>query len=344
MIEKSVIITDSRLKTGIGRYAWNLYQFGFFEKFAHLSYEGISDFENHIYFTKHWGINTLTSYYVGGPYKKYVKKFDYVYVSSPSHFHLIKYNKNIAGTIHDFFPIQYPQTKYVKIWFEKNLKFLPELKGVVVISDYIKQQAEEMFKNIEFTRIHQWVNNNQFMPRNKNEIRKKLGLDNDKIYLLSVSRDVPHKNIDILPKIMNKLDDRFILIRIGEINRIINQFNNKKQIIPLIDIDDNIYPLYFNASNILIHTAIDGGFEAPFIEAMSSDLPVMTFNMPISREVLKDKAIYINFNKDDPNEWVDMIYKYYDKKIDYGDLKDYYKPERARKDYERFYKSLGWLR
>ncbi|MEM4058783.1 MAG: glycosyltransferase, partial [Thermoplasmata archaeon] len=148
------------------------------------------------------------------------------------------------------------------------------------------------FKNIEFTRIHQWLNNNQFMLRDKNETRKKLGLDNDKIYLLSVSRDVPRKNIDILPKIMNKLDERFVLIRIGETNRILNQFNDKKQVIPLIDVDDSIYPLYFNASNILIHTAIDGGFEATFIEAMFSDLPVMTFNMPISREVLKDKAIY----------------------------------------------------
>ncbi|MEM3256262.1 MAG: glycosyltransferase, partial [Thermoplasmatales archaeon] len=282
MIEKSVIITGGGLKTGIGRYAWNLYQLGFFEKFADLSYEGISDFKNHIYFTKHWGINTLTSYYVGGPYKKYIKKFDFVHASSVKHFHLIKYNRNIAGTIHDFLAIQYPQNKYVKKWFEKNLKFLPLLKGVVVISDYIKQQAEQMFKNMEFTRIHLWVNNNQFMPRNKNEIRKKLGLDINKIYLLSVSQDVPRKNIDILPKIMNKLDDRFILIRIGETNRILNQFNNKKQVIPLININDDVYPLYFNASNILVHTAIDGGFEFPFIEAMLSDLPVMTFDMPIS--------------------------------------------------------------
>ncbi|MEM3455775.1 MAG: hypothetical protein QXT72_04400 [Candidatus Micrarchaeia archaeon] len=50
MIENSVIITDIGLKTGIGRYAWNLYQLGIFEKFAHLSYNGISDFKNHICF------------------------------------------------------------------------------------------------------------------------------------------------------------------------------------------------------------------------------------------------------------------------------------------------------
>lgn len=343
MIKNSAIITESGLKTGTGKYAWNLYQLGLFEKFAHLSYNANSDFKNHIYFTKYWGINTLTSYYIGGPYKKYVKKFDYVHASSQGHFHLIKYNRNMAGTLLDFFAIQYPQPKYAKKWFEKNLKFLPELKGVVVISDHMKQQAEQMFKDIEFTRIHLWLSNNQFMARNKNEIRKKLGLDNDKIYLLSVGRDSPRKNIDILPKIMNKLDERFVLIRIGETKRILNQFNNKKQVIPLLNVDDDVYPFYYNASDILIHTALDGGFEFPFIEAMFSDLPVITFNMPISREVLGNKAIYINLIKDNLTEWVDMIYKYYDKKIDYENLKNYYKPERAKKEYENFYKSLGWL-
>ncbi|MGC8663898.1 MAG: glycosyltransferase [Thermoplasmata archaeon] len=343
MLKKSTIITDGNLKSGIGKYAWNLYNLGFFEKFAHLSYNGISDFENHVFLTKHWGLNTFISYYIGGPYKKYIKDFNYVHASSPVHFHLVKYNKNMVGTIHDFFAIQYPQTKMINFWFVKNLKFLQKLKGVVVISDHIRQQAEEMFKDIEFIRIHLWIDNDNFKSREKDMVRKKLNLEKEKIYLLNVSRDVPRKNIDLLPKIINKLDERFVLIRIGETDRIIDQFKNRKQVISLLAVDENIYPLYFNASNLLIHTAIDGGFELPFIEALFSDIPILTFNMPISKEVLRDKGIYINFNKDDPTEWVDMIYKYFDKKIDYGDLKNYYKPERAKKEYETFYRNLGWL-
>lgn len=345
MIEKSTVISQGDKKSGIGKYAWELYQLGFFENIAHLSFNGLSDFKNHIYFTKHWGVNTLTSYYIGGPYKKYVRDFEHIHVSSPPLFHLVKYNKNMAGTIHDFIAMnnEYAPKISVKRFFKKNLKFVPKLKGIVVISDHVKLEAEEMFKDVEFKRIHQWVDDNRFTKMDRNDARKKLGLDNDKIYLLNVSRDVPRKNIDILPKIMNKLDERFVLIRIGEIDRIINQFNNKKQVIPLINVDDDIYPFYFNASNILIHPVLDGGFERPLIEAVFSDLPVMTFKIPISKEVLRDKAIFINLNKDNPDEWVDMIYKYYDKKIDYGDLKDYYKPERAKKEYEKFYKNLGWL-
>ncbi len=343
MIKNSSIIVESNINSGIGRYAWNLYNLGFFENFMHFAYNGKSDFENYITFSKYWKINTIISYYIGGPFKSYVKKYKFIHLSSPFIFHLAKYNQNIVGTIHDLFPIQYLQKKDIKNWFIKNLKFIPKLKGVIVISDHIKRQIEEMYKEVEFTRIHHWIDDKNFKPRDRMLIREKLNLDKEKIYLLNVSRDVPRKNIDLLPKIMNNLDDRFILIRIGETNRIIDKFKNRNQVIPLINVDESVYPLYFNASNLLIHTSIDGGFEIPFIEAIFSDLPVISFDIPISREVLRDKGIFVKFDKDDPNEWVEMIYKYYDKRIDYGELKEYYRPERAKKEYENFYKKIGWL-
>ncbi|MGC8599385.1 MAG: glycosyltransferase [Thermoplasmata archaeon] len=344
MIKDSTIITESALKTGIGRYASNLYKLGFFEKLMHLSYNGQSDFDEYIYFTKRWGINVLTSYYLGGVYKNYVRRYHHVYASSPAHFHLVKYNENMAGTIHDFFAIKYPQTRSVKYWFLKNLKYVKKLKGVVTISDHIKNEAEIMFKDVEFTTIHQWIDDKKFKVRNKIETRERLNLDNEKIYLLNVGRDVPRKNIDLLPKIMNKLDDRFVLIRIGESSRIIPYFKDKKKIISLNNIPDDIFPLYYNASDFLVHTAIDGGFEYPYIEAMFSDLKIIAFDMPISREVLSDKGILIPLSdKDSPDEWVEKIMIYYDKKVDYGNLKEHYLPERARKEYEEFFKRIGWL-
>ncbi|MGC8610716.1 MAG: glycosyltransferase [Thermoplasmata archaeon] len=344
MIKNSTIITESPLKTGIGRYASNLYKLGFFEHLMHLSYNGKSDFNECIYFTKHWGINVLTSYYFGGVYKDYVKKYDYVFASSPAHFHLVKYNKNMAGTILDFSPIEYPITKSIKSWFLKNLKYVSKLKGVVTISDHVKDEAKEMFRDLEFTTIHLWIDNEKFKIRDKTETRRKLNLDDEKIYLLNVSGDVPRKNIDLLPRIMNKLDDRFVLIRIGESSRILPYFNNKKKIISLNNVPDDILPLYYNASDLLVHTAIYGGFEYPFIEAMFSDLKIMTFDIPISREILRDKGIFIPLiDKDSPDEWVDHIMKYYDKKIDYGELKNHYLPERAKKEYEDFFKKIGWI-
>ncbi|MGC8689316.1 MAG: hypothetical protein ACP5UG_04645, partial [Thermoplasmata archaeon] len=70
----------------------------------------------------------------------------------------------------------------------------------------------------------------------------------------------------------------------------------------------------------------------------------IAFDMPISREVLSDKGILIPLSdKDSPDEWVEKIMIYYDKKVDYGNLKEHYLPERARKEYEEFFKRIGWL-
>lgn len=343
MIKESTIITESIMKSGIGRYALNLYKLGIFEELCHLSYSGKSDFDNHVFFTKRWGINTLVSYYLGGPYKRYVKKYRYVHASSPSHFHLVKYNWNMVGTIHDFFPLKYPQTRAAKWWFNKNLKFVPKLQSVITISDHIKNEAQERFRDVEFTTIHLWIDDDNFRPRDKNEIRDKLGLDREKIYLLNVSRDVPRKNIDLLPKIVNRLDERFVLIGIGDFERIMPQFKDKK-LIALKNIPDSLYPLYFNASDLLIHTAIDGGFEYPFIEAVASNLNIVAFDMPISREVLRNKGILVPFiDKDSPDEWVDAILKNYDRKVDYGEIVEYYKPGRARREYLDFYRKIGWM-
>ncbi len=347
MIKNSVIITESDYKSGIGKYAWYLYNLGLIENFFHLSYNGKSDFKNHIYFTNKWGVNVLYSYFMGGVYKKAVENMNFVHVSSLHHFHMVKYNKNTVGTLHDLFGIIYPMSKTFYYWVKMNLKFMNKLQGVVVISDHTKRMAENMFPDIDFKRIHHWLDDPYFVVRDKLEARKRLGLNEDKIYLLNVSTDIPIKNIDVLPNIFNKLDDRFVLIRIGDSERIVHKFKNKKQIIKIRDdvLSDEEYALYFNASDMLIHPVIDGGFERPYLEAIFSDLPIVTFDIPISKEVLKNHGIFVSLGKDklDPEEWVDKILNYYDHKPDYSDLKEYYSKHRAKKEYENFYKSLAYI-
>ncbi|MGC8992401.1 MAG: glycosyltransferase, partial [Thermoplasmata archaeon] len=295
MIKNSLIVSASNLKTGIGRYAWSLYKLGILENFIHFSYNGKSDFKDYITVSNHWSINTFTSLYLGGSFKKYLKKYNFIHSSATEIFHLYQYNKNMVGTFHDLFPLKYPNNfsyLYRKFW-EKNLKYIVYLKGVITNSNYVKIEAKEKFKDVDFIKIHLWVDNEIFKIRNKLEVREKLNLNKEKIYLLNVSVDRFRKNIDLLPKIMNKLDDRFVLIRIGKTDRIYNNFKNKKNVLILENVSDNEFPLYYNASDILIHTSIDGGFEYPYIEAITSNLNVISFDLPISREVLRDKGIFI---------------------------------------------------
>ncbi len=341
MIKNSLLISGGNLKSGIGRYAWNLYNLNILENFCHFSYNGKSDFETYISQTNSWFVNTVISYYFGGIYKKYILKYNFIHAASPSLFHLVKYNKNMVGTIHDLFPLKYEYPYFFKKFWEKNMKYVIFLRSIITISDYMKFELQEKFKDIEFTRIHHWVDDRVFRIRDKLESRIKLGLKEDKIYLLNVGGNVDRKNISLLPNIMNKLDERFILVRIGKSENIYSRFKNKNNVLILENVSDNEFPLYYNASDLLIHTSIDGGFEYPYIEAITSNLNVISFDMPISREVLRDKGIFIPLiNKDDPTEWVDAILKNYGKKPDYGELIDYYKPERAKREYEKFYSSL----
>jgi len=62
-----------------------------------------------------------------------------------------------------------------------------------------------------------------------------------------------------------------------------------------------------------------------YLEAIFSDLPVITFDIPIAKEVLRDKGIFVYLGKDklDPDEWVDKILKYYDHRPNYDGLKKY---------------------
>ncbi len=345
MIPNSIIVTNWDYKSGTGKYAWNLYKLGFFENFLHLSYNCISEFQNHICFSKRWSVNILTSLYIGGVYKKAVLNKDFVHSAGQDQFHLVRYNKNTVGTLHDLFGFTYSKNFLQKHFHNKNINFIPKLKGVITISDRVKSEIEKIFPDVDFVRIHHWLDDPNFKIRDKIETRRKLGLNTDKIYLLNVARDAPRKNIDLLPNILNKLDERFVLIRIGDTKRILPKFKNKNQVIEILNVPDEQYALFFNAADMLVHTAIDGGFEIPYLEAIFSNLPIITFDLPISREILRDRGIFVNLGNDklNPDDWVDKILKYYDHRPDYNDLKNYYSKERAKKEYESFYRSLGFL-
>jgi hypothetical protein len=133
MIKNSLLVSDENLKSGIGRYAWNLYNLGILENFCHFSYSGMGDFESYISQTNSWFINTFISYYIGGVYKNHVRKYNFIHVASLGLFHLIKYNKNMVGTIHDLFPLRYETPCFYKRFWEKNMRYVFSLKGVVTI-------------------------------------------------------------------------------------------------------------------------------------------------------------------------------------------------------------------
>ena len=267
-------------------------------------------------------------------YSNYVKNKSLVHFTSPDWFHLAKYNKNSYGTIHDFFPLTWSDTNpRYNIYFINELNYVNKLRKVVVISDYIKKQANELYPNAQIERIHNWTDDS-YKPRDKDEARKKLGLPLDKIILLNVSTDQSRKNIKILPKIMNKLDDQFLLIRIGKSEKILKDFKKNNYIIYNYVKKDEL-PLYYNAADMLLAPSFDEGFDFPIIEAINSGINVVASNIPVHKEIMFGHNYLVDPN--DVEEWVNAIIKASYNKPEWSDLADYYKKERALKEYKKFY-------
>lgn len=194
-MNEGAIVTNIRYMTGKGRYAYNLYNLGLVKNFLYLNfynnrrvfyfnYENRENYKTLILNNNRGSlintffsiINLIHEYYIGGIYKKAIEKYDFVHFTDELLFYLAKYNKNAIGTLHDFFPITYPQNKLHSYFFKMNLKYISKLKAVVVISDRTKKEAEERFPDVYFKRIHLWLDDPNFRPRDKIEVRKKTGV------------------------------------------------------------------------------------------------------------------------------------------------------------------------
>jgi len=119
----------------------------------------------------------------------------------------------------------------------------------------------------------------------KKNLRKELGLPQDKKIIISVSSDLPRKNLSTIREVMKKLGDSYILVRVG------TQLWNS---ITFNGIDDTTLNKLYNASDVLLFPSLYEGFGLPIIESFAAGLPVVTSDIPTIREVAGDAAILVD--------------------------------------------------
>lgn len=294
------------------------------------------------------------SLYFPSQWSRYVKNYELVHFFSPHFFHLVKYNPNATGTVHDL--ILLDRSTYnlrdtpvgARFFFPRVMKFAERLKGVVSVSHSTDRQLRAMFPRVNSRVIHHWTSY-AFKPRDRSEARRQLGLPLEKKILLNVSIDVERKNIDLLPKIVNALDDSFLLVRIGDSHRIesrfkTNRFRWSKWV------DSATYPLYFNAADVLLMPTRAEGFGVPVIDALNSMTPVVASNIDVFREILGESYPFLE-GPDDVSGWVTATRTAWETAQSpsrcqalYGGFRDYYRPERGLRELLAFYDDLDLLR
>ncbi len=305
---KVILISQGNASTGINKYAINTFKS--IEEFSRIYFlkfrttHGKYPYGEMIEGSFHYGssILNLNSLFPKMAFKNFVnyvneekRKGTIVHIISPHVLPIIKSEDNVV-TIHDVYPILNPnesvEMKIINHFYKVYLKF----DNILTNSKYIADQIEKLGVRGKVKTIYPYVSDN-FHPLFKmKELREKYSLPLDKILILSVSTDIPRKNLKAQTRVMDRLDDNYRLVRIGP------GIENAIHLFPKNEVEMNEI---YNACNIFISTSIDEGFGYPVVEAMKSGLPVVISDIPVHREIAESFGNY--FDPDNVRDAVNKI-------------------------------------
>ena len=197
-----------------------------------------------------------------------------------------KYTTNLQKIYHKLF---------VKKYIEKSLK---NADAVVALSKHSKESIEKIFNCGDVKVIYPGIDAEKFKPI-------KINCRSDKIKILFAGNLVKRKGADLLPKIMNELDDRFVLYhttglrtkKIFQSNRIISLGNLSLS---------NLIKAY-NDCDIFLSPSRLESFGLSVAEAMACEKPVVATDCSSLPELVIDGKGGFLCEMDNINEFVEKI-------------------------------------
>jgi len=300
---KAIMISQGEEKTGINRYAINTYRSVpeiselYFLKFrtTHGEYSVGKSIEGRFpYGASIFNPNSLIPKLGFRNFIKYINKEkkngNKIHVMSPHVLPIVSGYDNIV-TIHDVYPFMPDsklnlELKLTKRFYRHYLKF----ENILTVSHNVAEKVADLGAIGTITTIYPYVSDNFHPLKNKQQLRKRYSLPLEKYLILSVSTDIPRKNIKILPEVMSRLGNGFALVRIGQ------GLDNVYRLSPSNDQEMNEI---YNSCDLFISTSNDEGFGYPVVEAMKAGIPLAISDIPVHREVAEKGAYY--FDQSDPD-------------------------------------------
>lgn len=203
--------------------------------------------------------------------------------------------------------------KKIKYYFLSILKRTAFKKNSDILI-FETENARNIFsKKIKNKRIKTYTVNNTineiFLNKDKWE---KLQYDFPNTFnILCLTSNYPHKNIDIIPRVIDILKEKFglsnfkflITLEKCDIN-INNEYDDYIEYlgkVPLINIPD-----LYNKSNIAFIPTLLEVFSATYLESMFMGIPIISSDMPFARDICEESAIYCS--PIDPLQYAEAIY------------------------------------
>ncbi len=260
---------------------------------------------------RYWSINP----YLLRPFVKIDQTYDIIHSNAEYGFAFNKHPKPlIVSVLHIITDPQ--QTDYLtrgqKIYYQKILDYLEKSLHIadliIAISKSTEKTVADLFGINNIQTIYCGIDTETFKP---------IEITNDpfpeKIKLLFVGNLTRRKGVDLLPQIMAKLDDRFLLFYTTGLRSPKKVFSDERMI-PLGQLSQSELVYWYNLCDIcLLPTRLEG-FGYAIAEAMSCAKPVVTTNCSSLPELVTNGENGYLCPIDDVIDFVDKIYLLADNK------------------------------
>ena len=319
-----IFVTKKSLFTNswVGKYIWNYIPF--------LK----ENFDVEVFYQpeEHWMISWLFWRFFTLPkiikreYKDYIKIFfDENFLISARR----KYAKDTIAIVHHYpFKTKVTNLKEHMVRWLSFVTFntiLRKIPNIIVVSNKTKDVLKSIWiKEKYITVIPNSVDLSCYKVLNEGEktnkkeiISKKYKGPVDKKWLLYVWSNESRKNLLTLFKVLSKLPDDYILVRVWKdwsieelekMNKIIDENNLKNRYYHLQDLSEEDLISLYQISDIYLMPSLYEWFGRPIIEAQACWCPVISTKCWALEEVCGDWAILIN-NPMDEKEYIKNINK-----------------------------------
>jgi glycosyltransferase involved in cell wall biosynthesis len=306
--EGIILLNNNPPTSGVGRYAYSLYQslikLGLRVSFVSWDKELFnSTYRSLRYLKLSWLYYLLKFKYLSAKLKV---NASLIHVTNAGYLASIipeakRKSDFIVITVHDLIPFVVPRSTYDSA-LRKAFLNIAYADRVIVVSESTRRDLLR-FIDVDPRRvgvIYYGVDHELFKPRDKLEARRRLGLPLDRPIILNVGSEEPRKNIPTLlrsfKELLNSVPNA-LLARVGErtvhMEKLIRGLDLSNRVLYRKASPDEV-ALHYNAADLLVHTAYYEGFGNPPLEAMASGLPVIAGDRTSIPEVVGDGGILLD--------------------------------------------------
>lgn len=290
---KVAIITPAHPYSGIGKYAFNLFERLYrqdrdiYMLYCETPSASLECDHDRIKVLKQrfpWpfkGRNLLPQYYYFP--SRIPRQYDIYHVTVGGLSRVAKFRSPTVITHMDIAPLLFPKMYPLlfRIWCKLVLRHYKNAQKIIAISEKSRDELlslgivpEERIKV-----VHLGYDEELYQPMPKQEARRRLGFLQEGKIILNVGTEDVRKDIPALLKAVYNLQQTMsdlILLRVGETDRANEELKKQIMIKQYQDIPEAQMPLFYNSADVFAFPSIyEGGIAYPPMEAMACGIPTI---------------------------------------------------------------------